>query len=124
MRPIRLAFYVLLLFYHIAIVAVALNLTESFATSLSNSVELVKILSLIGLALFLLVFGFALYDRRHHRKRIARLEAEKNEVKAQVYDMTRRKGEVDREIKPYEPSVSKEETPAPKKIDPDQTTTS
>ena len=122
MKPARLFVYLLLLFYHIAAVAVALNLTPTLGDRLVNGASLVRAITVFGLLAFLVVFAFALYDRRHHRKRISRLEAEKNEVKAQVFDMKRREEELDREIKSFESSLSKKEATPRKGTDPDQST--
>lgn len=122
MKPARLFIYLLLLFYHIAAVAVALNLTDALADNLVNGVSLVRAITLFGFLAFLVVFAFALYDRRSHHKRISKLEAEKNEVKAQVFDMKRREEELDREIKSFESSITKKETSPRKDTDPDQST--
>ncbi|WKN42487.1 hypothetical protein [Tunicatimonas pelagia] len=120
MKPIRLFFYVLLIFYHVILVAFALNLNDSVAQNLVESSSTVRIFTLIGLALFLIVFGMAFYDRRRYQSKIAKLEAEKNEIKAQVYDMKRREDEIDQEIKSFESSLDPEENPTDDPSDTDQ----
>nr|WKN37580.1 hypothetical protein K4G66_02500 [Tunicatimonas sp. TK19036] len=122
MKPARTFIYILLLLYHIVAVAVALNLNPTLADNLVNNASLVRIITIFGLLAFLVVYALTLYNRRLYHKRISRLEAEKNEIKAQVFDMKRREEELDREIKSFESSISKSETPPKRNIDPDQTT--
>ncbi|MGD1895311.1 MAG: hypothetical protein ACFB15_32560 [Cyclobacteriaceae bacterium] len=105
MKPIRLFFFILLLFYHATLVAFALSLSDSVANNLVDSATAITTITLIGLGLFLVVFGFALFDRRYYQNKLAKLEVEKNEIKAQVYDMKRREDEIDQEIKSFESSI-------------------
>lgn len=120
MKPIRLFFFILLLFYHITLVAFALNMNDAVASNLVDSANSVTTLTLVGLGLFLVIFGLALYDRRRHQKQLAKVEAEKNEIKAQVYDMKRREDEIDQEIKSFESSITPEESASKKEDDSDQ----
>ncbi|MEO0331863.1 MAG: hypothetical protein AAF223_09275 [Bacteroidota bacterium] len=105
MKPIRLFFYVLLIFFHLALVAFAFSLDDSVAQSLAESAGTIRTITLIGLAMFLIVFAWAMFDRRHYQSKIAKLEAEKNEIKAQVYDMKQREDQIDEEIKSFESSL-------------------
>ena len=112
MKPIRLFFYVLLFFFHLALVAFAFSLDDSVAQSLAESAGTIRTITLIGLAMFLIVFAWAMLDRRLYQSKIAKLEAEKNEIKAQVYDMKRREDQIDEEIKSFESSFEpKKSTP-------------
>ncbi len=120
MKPIRLFFYVLLIFYHVVLIAFALNLNDSVAQNLIDSASTVLIFTFIGFALFLVVFGLAWFDRRRFQSRLERLEAEKNEIKAQVYDMKRREDEIDQEIKSFESSLDAEKKPTDDPLDTDQ----
>ncbi|MGB3588596.1 MAG: hypothetical protein WBA23_18760 [Tunicatimonas sp.] len=120
MKPIRLFFYVLLIFYHVVLIAFALNLNDSVAQNLIDSASTVLIFTFIGFALFLVVFGLAWFDRRRFQRRLERLEAEKNEIKAQVYDMKRREDEIDQEIKSFESSLDAEKKPTDDPLDTDQ----
>jgi len=110
MKPIRLFFYILLLFFHATLIAFALNLNDGIANNLVENSSAVVTFTLVGLGLFLVTFGFALFDRRNYQKRIDKIEAEKNEIKAQVYDMKRREDEIDQEIKSFESSVKTEKS--------------
>ncbi len=120
MKPIRLFFYVLLIFYHVVLIAFALNLNDSVAQNLIDSASTVVIFTLVGFALFLVVFGLAWFDRRRYQSKIDKLKAEKNEIKAQVYDMKRREDEIDQEIQSFESSLDAEEKPTDEPSDTDQ----
>ncbi|MEM6842111.1 MAG: hypothetical protein AAF944_10930 [Bacteroidota bacterium] len=112
MKPIRLFFYVVLIFFHLALVAFAFSLDESVAQGLAESASTIRTITLIGLAMFLIVFAWAMFDRQRYQSKIAKLEAEKNEIKAQVYDMKRREDQIDEEIKSFESSLEpKKDTP-------------
>jgi hypothetical protein len=120
MKPIRLFFYILLLFFHATLVAFALNLNDGVANNLVKNSSAVITFSLVGLGLFLVVFGFAILDRRNFQKRLDKVEAEKNEIKAQVYDMKRREDEIDQEIKSFESSINTERSQTKDDDDTDQ----
>ena len=120
MKPIRLFFYILLLFYHITLIAFAINLNDSVADNLVESQGTVLLITLTGLGLFIVVYAFAQFDRRHYHKKMNRLEAEKNEIKAQVYDMKRRENQIDDEIKSFESSLETKKTPPDEPTDTDQ----
>ena len=93
-------------------VAFAFSLDDSVAQSLAESAGTIRTITLIGLAMFLIVFAWAMLDRRLYQSKIAKLEAEKNEIKAQVYDMKRREDQIDEEIKSFESSYEpKKSTP-------------
>jgi len=120
MKPIRLFFYVLLIFYHVILIAFALNLNDDVAQNMAESAGTILIITLVGFALFLVVFGMALFDRRRYQRKIDRLVAEKNEIKAQVYDMKRREDEIDQEIKSFESSLDEEKKSTDEPTDTDQ----
>lgn len=120
MKPIRLFFYILLLFYHITLVAFAINLNDDVANNLVQGSGTVLLITLIGLGLFAVIFALAQFDRRRYHKKISKLEAEKNEIKAQVYDMKRRDDQIDEEIKSFESSIEDKKTTPDKSSDTDQ----
>ena len=120
MKPIRLFFYILLLFFHVTLIAFALNLNDGVASNLVETPGTVVTFTLVGLGLFLVIFGFALFDRRHFQKRLSKVEAEKNEIKAQVYDMKRREDEIDQEIKSFESSIDTENSETDRDEDTDK----
>ncbi|MFP4293571.1 MAG: hypothetical protein ACLFQ0_18210 [Cyclobacteriaceae bacterium] len=104
MKPFRLTLFVLLLFYHAIFMGVALSNEWNWIV---NNKETVTIITLVGMLLFITIFLLALYDRRHYQKKIARLQAEKDNIKAQVFDMQRRNDEIEENIRSFESSLEK-----------------
>lgn len=106
MKPFRLTLFLILLFYHAIFAGVALNGEYSWIT---NNPQTVLWITLIGLFLFITIFLMAIYDRRNYRKKIAKLEVEKDQIKAKVFDMQRRNEEIDDSIKSFESSIDKKD---------------
>jgi type VI protein secretion system component VasK len=104
MKPFRLSLFVLLLFYHAIFLGVAIGEEWDW---IMNNPQTVQIITLAGVVLFIIIFMLALYDRRHYQKKIARLEAEKDNIKAKVYDMQRRNDEIEENMKAFESSLEK-----------------
>ena len=109
MKPFRLTFFVVLLIFHLALVIVSFNFTPALADRLVEGGNVFRGFALFGLAVFLIVLAFAFFDRRSYQKRIEKLEAEKNLIKAEVFDMRYqerlREKEIEQEINSFEQSL-------------------
>jgi len=106
MKPFRLTIFLLLLLYHAAFVIVALDGDWNWVVTNSQTVLWITI---IGFVLFLTIFLMGLADRRYYRRKISKLEAEKDQIKAKVYDMQRRNEEIDENIRSFEDSIEKKD---------------
>jgi len=106
MKPFRLTIFLLLLLYHATFLGVALNGDWSWIV---NNTQTVLWITIVGFLLFVTIFLMGLADRRHYQKKIARLEAEKDQIKAKVYDMQKRNEEIDDSIKSFEESIDKKD---------------
>ena len=98
MKPLRLALFIILLIFHATLVIVSLNFSQSLADSIVRNPSAFRFLTFFGLAVFLITFAFAWFDRRTALKKVERLEAEKNAIKAEVFDREKRTQEREREI--------------------------
>ena len=98
MKPLRLALYIILLIFHAILVILSLNFSESIAEGIARNPSAFRFYAFFGLAVLLVTFAFAWFDRRTARKRIERLEGEKNAIKAEIYDREQRVKEREREI--------------------------
>ncbi len=98
MKPIRLALFAILLIFHIIVVFIALQFTPSLADSIVRDPSAFRFLALFGLGVFLITFSFVWFDRWTARKKIERLEAEKDRIKAEVFDREQRARERELEI--------------------------
>ncbi len=107
MKPFKLTLFLLLLLYHAVFVGIALN--NSWDWVLGNK-PTVQWLTIIGLVLFLVLFLITIFERQIYQRRISRLESEKDNIKAKVYDMQRRNDDIDDSIKSFEQSVEKKNT--------------
>ncbi len=58
-----------------------------FLIEMKGYIFLMKYYFIFGLLLFLIVFFSMLKDRAHHKKQINKLEDEKRELKATLYDL-------------------------------------
>jgi membrane protein insertase Oxa1/YidC/SpoIIIJ len=106
MKPLRLTIFLLLLLYHAIFVGIALN---GDWTWISTNTQTVVWITIIGFVLFLTIFLMGLADRRAYQKKIAKLEVEKDQIKAKVYDIQRRNEEIDDSIKSFEDSLEKKD---------------
>ena len=106
MKPLRLALFFILLIFHLIVVILSLNFTQSLADSIVRNPLAFRFLALFGLIVFLITFAFVWFDRRAARRKIEKLEAEKNTIKAEVFDMRKREREIDQEIDSFEKSLS------------------
>ena len=109
MKPIRLALFLVLLIVHVILVVLSLNFTQSTADSIVRNPSAFRFLTFFGLVVSLITFAFAWFDRRAARRRIEKLEAEKNAIKAEVFDREKRaqerEQEIEREIKSFKASL-------------------
>ena len=109
MKPLRLALFVILLIFHAILVILSLNFSQSIADSIVRNPTAFRFLVFFGLLVFLITFTFAWFDRRTARKQIEKLEAEKNAIKADVFDREqrtkKREQEIEQEIKSFEKSL-------------------
>ena len=109
MKPLRLALFIILLVFHAILVILSFNFSQSIADRIVRDPSAFRFLVFFGLAVFLVTFAFAWFDRRTARKRIEKVEAEKNAIKAEVFDREQRakerEQEIDREIKSFEKSL-------------------
>ena len=108
MKPLRLALFLILFIFHVTLVVLVLFFPTSMADSLLGEASGARFLVLFGLAAFLVTFGIVWLDRRAARKKIERLEAEKDKIKAEVFDMRQREQEVEREIASFKSSLPPE----------------
>ena len=116
MKPLRLALFIILLIFHAVLVILSLNFSETIADGIVRNPSAFRFLAFFGLAVFLVTFAFAWFDRRTARKRIEKLEAEKNAIKAEVFDREQRaqerEREVEREIQSFQASLPPRESDA------------
>ena len=109
MKPFRLTFFLVLLIFHLALVIISFNFTPALADRLVEGGNVFRGFALFGLAVFLVVLAFAFFDRRSYQKRIEKLEAEKNLIKAEVFDIRYqerlREKEIEQEISSFEQSL-------------------
>ena len=114
MKPLRLALFVILLIFHAILVILSLSFSQSIADSIVRNPSAFRFLTFFGLAVFLVTFAFAWFDRRTAQKKIERLEGEKNAIKAEVFDREQRakerEQEVEREIKSFQASLPTDES--------------
>ncbi len=106
MKLFRITVFLLLLLYHAVFIGMAINGDWTWVV---NNTQTVLWITIIGFVLFLTFFLMGLADRSYSQKKIARLEAEKDKIKAKVYDMQRRNEEIDDSIKSFEKSVEKKD---------------
>ncbi len=109
MKPFRLVLFLIVFVYLTLLVIVSMNLTRTL-NWITNHQESLPYITLTGMGVFLLLFFLSAFERSLFFKRIARKEAEKNEIKAQVYDMQRRNDEIEQELHSFEKSLDR---PAP-----------
>ncbi len=118
MKPVRLALFAVLLVFHVIIVVLSLRFTPSLADGIVRDPSAFRFLALFGLGIFLITFAFAWFDRWTARKKIERLEAEKDRIKAEVFDREQRAREreleIDQEIKSFQQSLPGAEPSAPR----------
>lgn len=116
MKPIRLALFAVLLIFHIIVVGLSLRFTQSLADGIVRDPSAFRFLALFGLAVFLATFAVVWIDRFTAKKKIERLEAEKDRIKAEVFDREQkahaREQEIEREIKSFQQSLPQEQTTA------------
>lgn len=109
MKPIRLALFVVLLIFHCIVVFLSLRFTPSLAEGIVRDPGAFRFLAVFGLVVFLITFAVVWFDRRATRKKIARLEAEKDRIKAEVFDREQRAREreleIEREINSFQQSL-------------------
>jgi hypothetical protein len=116
MKPVRLALFIVLLIFHIIVVVLSLRFTPSVADGIARDPSAFRFLALFGLAVFLITFAVVWIDRFTAKKKIERLEAEKDRIKAEVFDREQRararEQEIEQEIKSFQQSLPEEETTA------------
>ena len=109
MKPVRLALFAVLFIFHIIVVFISLRFTQSLADGIVRDPSAFRFLALFGLGVFLITFAFAWFDRWTARKKIERLEAEKDRIKAEVFDREQRtrerEQEIEREISSFQQSL-------------------
>ena len=110
MKPLRLALFIILLLFHLAMVIVSFNFSLSLINRLVQNPLVFQVLAIFGLTVLLVTFGLMWFDRRSARKKIERLEAEKNQIKAEVFDMRKREQEIEQEIASFKSSLPAEES--------------
>lgn len=76
-----------------------------------NHPEYLPYFTLTGMGVFLLISFLTAFERSRYNKKIAKQEAEKNEIKARVYEMQRRNDELDSSIRSFEQSIGRKEVP-------------
>ncbi len=97
MKPVRLALFAVLFIFHIIVVFISLRFS-SMADGIKDDPSAFRFLALFGLGIFLVTFAFVWLDRYTARKKIERLEAEKDRIKAEVFDREQRARERELEI--------------------------
>ncbi len=116
MKPVRLALFAVLLIFHIIVVALSLQFSQSLADGIVRDPSAFRFLALFGLGVFLITFAFGWFDRWTARKKIERLEAEKDRIKAEVFDREQRarerEREIDQEISSFQQSLPEDESTA------------
>ena len=109
MKPVRLALFAVLFIFHIIAVFISLRFTQSMADGIVRDPGAFRFLALFGLSIFLVTFAFVWLDRWTARKKIERLEAEKDRIKAEVFDREQRAREreleIEQEIKSFQQSL-------------------
>lgn len=114
MKPVRLALFAVLLIFHIIVVVLSLRFTQSLADGMVRDPSSFRFLALFGLIVFLVTFAFGWFDRWTARKKIERLEAEKDRIKAEVFDREQRAREreleIDQEIKSFQQSLPEDKS--------------
>ncbi|MEK6479126.1 hypothetical protein WJR50_16380 [Catalinimonas sp. 4WD22] len=108
MKPFKLTLFLLLLLYHAVFVGIAINNSWEWV---STNLQTVQWITIAGLVLFLILLLITILERQNYQRRIHRLEAEKDNIKAKVYDMQRRNEEIDDSIKSFEQSVEGKNKP-------------
>lgn len=116
MKPVRLALFAVLLIFHVIVVVLSLRFTPSVAEGIGRDPSAFRFLALFGLIVFLITFAFVWLDRWTARKKIERLEAEKDRIKAEVFDREQRTRqrelEIEQEIKSFQQSLPEDESAA------------
>ena len=109
MKPVRLALFAVLFIFHIIVVFISLRFTQSMGDGIVRDPGAFRFLALFGLGIFLVTFAFVWLDRWTARKKIERLEAEKDRIKAEVFDREQRAREreleIEQEIKSFQQSL-------------------
>lgn len=117
MKPFRLTFFVILLIFHLALVIISFNFTPGLADRLVEGGSVFRGFAIFGLIIALVVMIFAIVDRLSYRRRIERLEAEKDRIKAEVFDIRQqerlREKEIEREIESFEKSLPSSNASSP-----------
>lgn len=116
MKPIRLALFAVLFIFHIIVVVLSLRFSQSLADGIVRDPSAFRFLALFGLIVFLVTFAFMWFDRWTARKKIERLEAEKDRIKAEVFDREQRAREreleIEQEIKSFQQSLPEDKSTA------------
>ena len=125
MKPLRLALFIILLIFHAILVILSLNFSSSIADSVVRNPAAFRFYAIFGLAVLLVTFAFAWFDRRTARKRIERLEAEKNAIKVDIFDREQRvearEREIEGEIRSFQQSLPTPESTTTTTVpDPDE----
>ena len=118
MKPVRLALFAILFIFHIIVVVLSLRFTQPLADGIVRDPSAFRFLAIFGLGIFLITFAFAWFDRWTARKKIERLEAEKDRIKAEVFDREQRAREreleIEQEINSFQQSLPEAEPSATK----------
>lgn len=109
MKPVRTALFSLLFVYLALLVLASLNF-ERASRWMSAHPGALPYFTLIGLGALLILFGLGEFERRQHHKALAKKEAEKNEIKARVYEMQRKNDEIEESLRSFEQSVARKGT--------------
>lgn len=110
MKPVRIALFSVLFIYLALLIIASLNF-ERASRWMDAHPQALPYFTLIGMGVFLLIFFLTLFERNQHHRAMAKKEAEKNEIKARVYEMQRRNEEVEKSLQSFKDSVARKETP-------------
>lgn len=110
MKPFRTTLFLILFFYLALLVGVSLNYDRA-NNWMINHPDYLPYFTFIGMGVFLLIFFLTVFERSRYHRKLAKQEAEKNEIKARVYEMQRKNDELDSSIRSFEQSVVRKETP-------------
>lgn len=108
MKPVRTALFSVLFIYLALLVFASINF-ERAGNWMSTHPQVLPYFTLIGMGVFLLIFFLTVFERNHYHRTLAKKEAEKNEIKARVYEMQRRNDEVEKSLQSFENSVTRKE---------------
>lgn len=110
MKTFRNTLFFILFLYLALLVGVSLRYDRANNWMIEHP-DYLPYFTFTGMGVFLLIFLLTVIERSRYQRKIAKQEAEKNEIKARVYEIQRRNDELDSSIRSFEQSVVRRDAP-------------